>query len=81
MIVYVNSVKISLHRGMKVKHALSPDQLEAVRAGEMEVRDHACNVVGLEGSLTEGSRLYMCERESASQDADSPPLSSSEDPT
>jgi hypothetical protein len=80
MIVYVNGVMVSLYRGMKVKHALSPDQLEAVRVGSREVRDHAGNVVGLEGSLTEGSHLYMCERESASEDADSPPPSSRKDP-
>lgn len=72
MIVHVNNIKILLRRGMKVRHALSSDQLRAVRAGEREVRDHAGNVVGLEGSLTDGSHLYISEREPAVNEADSP---------
>jgi hypothetical protein len=76
MIVYLNDKKISLHTGMKVKHALTSDQLRDVRAGREEVRDHSGFPVGLEGSLTEGTRLYISRRGADSNDAAPPPRSS-----
>jgi hypothetical protein len=57
MRVFVDSRKVDLQPGMKVKHALSVSQLKAVRSGKMDVTDSDGNTVGLEGSLTEGSRL------------------------
>lgn len=61
-----------LHRGMKVKHALSSDQLREVRAGKKEVRDRKGNRVGLEGALVEGTRLYINRGEPDANVADSP---------
>lgn len=72
MRVYVDDREVILHRGMKVKHALSLSQLRAVRAGELAVRDSDGNVVGLEGSLIEGSRLYTQAGEPGRTGADSP---------
>jgi len=72
MIVYLNDRRVLLHRGMKVKHALSSDQLREVRAGKKEVRDRKGNRVGLEGALVEGTRLYINRGEPDANVADSP---------
>ncbi len=61
MTVYVNDNEITLHRGMKVKHALiACDQslYEAAEAGDIVVRDASGFNVGLEGSLRDGSKIY-----------------------
>lgn len=61
MTVYVNDREVTLHRGMKVKHALiacNQSLYEAAEAGELTVRDASGFNVGLEGSLRDGSRIY-----------------------
>jgi hypothetical protein len=63
IVVYLNDKKILLQRGMKVKHALTADQLRDVRAGRKEVRDRGGRLVGLEGSLAEGAHLYIWQGE------------------
>jgi len=72
MRVYVDDREVILHRGMKVKHALTLYQLKALRAGELLVRDCDGNLVGLEGSLIEGSRLYTQGGEPGTADTGSP---------
>ncbi len=55
--VYVNGKKISLYRGMKVKHALiAYDQslYKAALAGEVRIEDSNGFAVGLEGGLADG---------------------------
>ena len=59
--VYINDRKIAVYRGMKVKHALiAYDErlYEAALAGEVRVEDQNGFSVGLEGSLTDGARLF-----------------------
>jgi hypothetical protein len=68
VIIYLNGKSVSLRKGMKVKHALSTRQLGAVRAGRLDVVDSHGNIVGLEGSLTEGARLYTRKREPSHRD-------------
>ncbi len=61
MDVYVNDQKIDLYRGMKVKHALiAYDQslYKAALSGEVRVEDENGFLVGLEGSLTEGAKIF-----------------------
>jgi hypothetical protein len=61
MTVYVNGREVSIHRGMKVKHALiACDQslYDAAEAGDLAVRDANGFNVGLEGSLRDGAKLF-----------------------
>ncbi len=60
--VFVNDSKISLFRGCMVKHALiAHDQAlyEAALAGSVRVLDRNGFVVGLDGALTKGARIYV----------------------
>ena len=59
--VYVNDQKISLYRGMKVKHALiAYDQslYKAALDGEIRVENENGFTVGLEGHLAEGAKIF-----------------------
>jgi hypothetical protein len=59
--VYVNGNEVRLHRGMKVKHALiACDQslYDTAVAGDLEVRDAGGFIVGLEGGLRDGAKLF-----------------------
>jgi hypothetical protein len=59
--VYVNDRKISIYRGMKVKHALiTYDErlYKAALAGEVRVEDENGFAVGLEGSLADGAKIF-----------------------
>lgn len=59
--VYVNGQIINLYRGMKVKHALiAYDQslYKAALDGEVRVEDANGFTVGIEGSLTDGSKIF-----------------------
>jgi hypothetical protein len=59
--VYINDQKISLYRGMKVKHALiAYDQslYKAALDGEIRVEDANGFTVGIEGSLTDGAKIF-----------------------
>ncbi|MGA2401131.1 MAG: hypothetical protein ABSG91_05415 [Syntrophobacteraceae bacterium] len=59
--VYVNDRKITIYRGMKVKHALiAYDQnlYKAALAGDIRVEDENGFTVGLEGSLADGAKIF-----------------------
>ena len=59
--VYVNGRKVSIYRGMKVKHALiayDPKVHKAALAGEIRVEDENGFTVGLEGHLSDGARIF-----------------------
>lgn len=62
MDVFVNDTKVDIYRGMKVKHALiAYDQAlyEAALQGEVQIFDGNGFEIGLEGSLTERSRIFV----------------------
>ena len=59
--VYVNDREISVYRGMKVKHALiayDEGVYKAALEGEVRVEDQNGFSVGLEGSLSDGAKLF-----------------------
>lgn len=59
--VYVNDRKINIYRGMTVKHALiAYDQslYKAALAGEIRIEDDNGFIVGLEGSLADGAKIF-----------------------
>ncbi len=59
--VFVNDKRVSIYRGMKVRHALIAfDQAiyAAVLSGELLVLDQNGFVIGLDGSLEEGAKIY-----------------------
>ena len=61
MTVSVNGSEVTLHRGMKVKHALiACDQslYDAAEAGDLAVRDANGFNVGLDGGLRDGAKLF-----------------------
>jgi len=55
--VYVDDKELSLHRGMRVRHALTLEQIRMVESGRAEVRNSYGHVVGLDGALSDGQRL------------------------
>ena len=60
--VFVNDRKISIYRGMQVKHALiayDQDVYKAASEGAVRVEDGNGFAVGLEGALTEGARIFV----------------------
>ncbi len=60
--VFVNEDPVTLHRGMRVRHALVGNDHSLYKAcldGRAEVRDEHGNRVGLEGALEEGARLFV----------------------
>ncbi len=59
--ITVNDKKISLYRGMKVKHALMAYDQRLYRAaldGEIRVQDGNGFTVGIEGGLSDGSKIF-----------------------
>ena len=48
--VYVNDKEVSLYRGMRLRHALTSEQVRLVESGGAEVRNSYGHVVGLDGS-------------------------------
>jgi hypothetical protein len=61
IVVFVNGAPVAMYRGMQVRHALiSHDQAlyDACRRGEMHVENEDGFRVGLEGALTDGTKLY-----------------------
>ena len=63
--VFVNDTKISLYRGMKVKHALIGFDAviyEAALNGEVRVEDGKGFVIGLEGALADGAKIFTRNR-------------------
>ncbi|MEN6437753.1 MAG: hypothetical protein ABFD97_04155 [Syntrophobacter sp.] len=65
MNVFVNGKKVSIYRGMCVKHALiafDQDAYEEALSGNILVEDENGFLLGLEGALLEGARLYLKPR-------------------
>ncbi len=63
--VQVNHQPVEVYRGMKVKHALiSLDQAlyEKALAGEIVVKDENGFDVGLDGALSENTKIYTDKR-------------------
>ncbi|RPI79269.1 MAG: hypothetical protein EHM45_03585 [Desulfobacteraceae bacterium] len=59
MRIYVNGREIDLAPGMSVKHALlALDLLKEIQAGK-KVYDTAGHEVGLDGALSDESRIYV----------------------
>jgi len=64
MDVYVNSERINLYRGMKVKHALIAfDQslYEGALSGRIRIEDENGFTVGLEGVLADGAKIFAID--------------------
>jgi hypothetical protein len=65
MDIFVNDRKISIYRGMQVKHALiAYDQnlYKAAVEGTARVENENGFIVGLEGGLVEGARIFVKSR-------------------
>jgi hypothetical protein len=59
MKVFVNDREVNLITGMTVKHALIAARLmDEIKQGK-KVYDEIGNEIGLGGSLTEGSKIYV----------------------
>ena len=59
--VYVNDEPVEIYRGMTVKHALIARENElykAAAAGDLAVWDESGFVIGLNGNLRPGARIY-----------------------
>ncbi len=59
MIVYVNDKPVDILPGMRVKHALIAAGILREVEAKKKVYDEWGNEVGLDGALTEGSKLYV----------------------
>jgi hypothetical protein len=65
VLVYVNNKKVSIYRGMQVKHALIAHDyslFKAVEEGRVAVVDENGFTIGLDGSLQDGAKLFVRER-------------------
>lgn len=58
MKVYVNDMEVVLLPGMTVRHAITAAGLMS-KIRQSEVRDAWGNLVGLDGALSEGERIYV----------------------
>lgn len=59
--MFVNGKTVSIYRGMKVKHALiALDQAlyTAATEGKIRVEDENGFVLGLDGALSEGAKIF-----------------------
>jgi len=63
--VYVNEKPVYIFKGMKVKHILTQDMLKDIRNGVKIVTDGDGHERGLEGSLTNGEKLYIKNKNNA----------------
>ncbi len=62
MEVFVNGKKVSVYRGMSVKHALiayDQDLYTAAREGKARVEDENGFALGLEGAMSEGAKIFV----------------------
>ncbi|MCK4234722.1 hypothetical protein KAX75_09845 [candidate division WOR-3 bacterium] len=57
--VYLNGKPVYLFKGMKVKHILTEEMLKDVRGGHKIVIDDDGHERGLEGSLTNGEKFFL----------------------
>lgn len=65
IVVYVNDKPVQIYQGMKVKHALisfDQDLYKAALSGEVAVKNADGFPVGLDGSLSDGTRIYLATR-------------------
>ena len=65
--VYINGKKVMIYRGMAVKHALISMDYSVYKAaldGRLIIEDEDGFRVGLEGSLSEGAKLFTRTRRS-----------------
>jgi hypothetical protein len=58
MTVYVNDKPVEIFPGMTVRHALISAGLLDRIEGSKKVFDELGNEIGLDGALTDGSRIY-----------------------
>ena len=59
MKVFVNDREVNIDTGMTVKHALiAAGLMDEIKQGK-KVYDEIGNEIGLGGSLTEGSKIYV----------------------
>ncbi len=56
--VYLNGRRLTRYRGMRVRHLLAAEQARQVETGEAEIRSTGNHVVGLDGALSNGQRLF-----------------------
>jgi len=58
-VVQVDGKTVTLYRGMRVRHALTLEQVRLVESGRAEVYDSYGHVVGLDGALSDGQKLAI----------------------
>lgn len=69
MDVFVNEKKVSIHKGMSVKHALiafDQDLYRKAIEGLVRVADENGFEIGLDGTLSEGARVFVSSRDESS---------------
>jgi|GEM_PF-3128990 len=57
--VYLDGKEVLIFKGMKVKHILSTEVLNAVRKGGKYIVTSDGHNVGLEGNLSQGERFFI----------------------
>lgn len=60
--VFVNDAKVTVYRGLRVKHALIAYDQDVYRlavAGSVRVYDRNGFAIGLDGALSDGARIYV----------------------
>ena len=57
--IYVNDKPVFIFKGMKVKHVFSYEVLQEVKKGTKIITDEEGHERGLEGSLTDGEKIYI----------------------
>lgn len=63
IIVYVNDKRVTLYRGMRVRHALTLQQVRLIESNKAEVRDSHGHVIGLDGALSGGEKITFCQKD------------------
>jgi len=62
IVVYVNNNEVVLYRGMRVRHALTLEQVRSIESGKAEIRDSHGHVIGLDGALSDGDRFTVYKK-------------------
>jgi hypothetical protein len=57
--VFLNGEEIHVFKGMKVKHILSYDIISDIQNGDKMVVDDEGHERGIEGSLSEGEKVFI----------------------
>jgi hypothetical protein len=58
-LVYVNNKPRRFFPGITVRIAIGPEKAEEVMGGALTVRDEFGHLIGLDGSLAEGERIFV----------------------